>query len=66
MFIVKIDNKVNLERALKILKNKVVKTGMIKNLRSRQEFVKKSEVRREEVRKAIYIQKLKEEQSDNS
>jgi len=64
MLIVEIKNNLNIDRALKILKNKVVKTGMIKELRNRQEYKKKSEKRREEVRKAIYIQKLRDSEQD--
>lgn len=64
MFIVDL-KKVSIDRALKILKNKVVKTGMLKELRSRQEFVKKSVKHREQVKKAIYVQKLRKEESDN-
>lgn len=56
---------ISIDRALKILKNKVVKTGMLKELRSRQEFVKKSVKRREQIKKAIYIQQLRDEEMKN-
>jgi len=59
MIIVKVKDQNSIDRALKILKNKTVKTGMIKELRRRQEFVKPSVKRREELRKAIYVQQLK-------
>jgi len=65
MIIVKVKDEVSLDRALKILKNKTVKTGMIKELRSRQAFMKPSVKRREEIKKAIYIQKLKDEELKN-
>jgi small subunit ribosomal protein S21 len=57
MLIVKIDKDKNLENALKNLKNKVQKTKMVQELRSRQEFVKPSVRRRSEILKAIYVEK---------
>ena len=63
MIIVKVKDQNSIDRALKILKNKTVKTGMIKELRRRQEFVKPSVKRREELRKAIYIQQLRMDES---
>lgn len=64
MFIVDV-KEVSIDRALKILKNKVVKSGMLKELRGRQEFVKKSVKRREQIKKAIYIQELRDEEMKN-
>ncbi len=57
MLIVKVDK--NIETALKVYKSKVQKTKQIQKLRERQEFVKPSVKRREEVLKAQYIQKIK-------
>ena len=51
----------NIERALKRFKRKFEKTGVIRELRTRQAFLKPSVVKREEKKKAIYIQKLQEE-----
>lgn len=65
MFIVNLKDGLTIDRALKILKGKVAKTGMIKALRDRESYVKPSIKRREEIRKAIYIQKLKQEEMDN-
>jgi len=65
MLIVKVKDVVSLDRALKILKNKTVKTGMIKELRARQQFLKPSAIRREQKKKAIYIQKLRDEELKN-
>lgn len=64
MFIVDVKD-ISIDRALKILKNKMVKTGLVKELKKRQEFVKKSVKRREEIRKAIYVQELKNEEIEN-
>jgi small subunit ribosomal protein S21 len=64
MFIVDVKD-ISIDRALKILKNKMVKTGLVKELRKRQEFVKKSVQRREEIRKAVYIQEIKNQELEN-
>lgn len=58
MIIVPIKEGENIERALKKFKRKFEKTGIIRELRSRKTFVKKSVARRDEVNKAIYVQKL--------
>ena len=60
MIIVPVKEGENIERALKKFKRKFEKTGVIKELRSRQAFKKPSEVRRDEVKKAIYIQQLQQ------
>lgn len=65
MFIVNLKDGLTIDRALKILKSKVAKTGMLKALRDRQVYVKPSAKRRDEIRKAIYIQKLKQDEIDN-
>jgi small subunit ribosomal protein S21 len=57
MLIVKVEK--NIESALKVYKSKVQKTKQIQKLRERQEFVKPSVKRREEVLKAQYVQKIK-------
>jgi ribosomal protein S21 len=60
MIIIPIKEGENIERALKKFKRKFEKTGIIKELRQRQFFTKPSIQRREEVKKAIYIQKLQQ------
>ena len=62
MIIVPLKEGENIERALKKFKRKFEKTGVIRELRSRQAFVKPSVKRREEVKKAIYVQKLQEKE----
>ncbi|MDD2346453.1 MAG: 30S ribosomal protein S21 [Bacteroidales bacterium] len=47
----------NIDRALKKLKRKFEKTGVVKELRARQKFTKPSIVKREQRLKAIYIEK---------
>ena len=58
MIIVPIKEGENIERALKKLKRKFEKTGIVRELRNRKTFVKKSVARRDELKKAIYVQKL--------
>jgi small subunit ribosomal protein S21 len=62
MIIVPLKEGENLERALKKFKRKFEKTGVIRELRARQAFEKPSISRREEIKKAIYIQKLQEKE----
>jgi small subunit ribosomal protein S21 len=64
MIIVPIKEGENVERALKKLKRKFEKTGVVKELRIRQKFTKKSVLRREQILKAIYVQKLREQQGE--
>lgn len=60
MIIVPVKEGENIERALKKFKRKFERTGVIKELRSRKAFRKPSEVRREEMKHAIYVQKMQE------
>ncbi len=62
MIIVPLKEGENIERALKKFKRKFEKTGTMRELRSRQAFVKPSVKRREEVKKAIYIQNLQQKE----
>jgi len=64
MIIVPIKEGENIDRALKKLKRKFEKTGILKELRERQKFTKPSVIKREQTIKARYIQKLKD-QSEN-
>ena len=59
MLIVEI-NKDGIEKALKTLKSKVIKTKQNQILFDRKEFVKKSVVKRNQKLKAAYIQKKKD------
>lgn len=53
----------SIESALKAFKYKVQKTKLIQQVRDRSEFVKPSSKRRKQIRKAIYIQKLKDKEN---
>ena len=59
MLIIPVKEGESIERALKKYKKKYDKTRVVKDLRERQNFTKKSVIRREEIKKAIYIQKLR-------
>ncbi len=61
MIIVPIKEGENIDRALKKLKRKFEKTGIVKELRNRQKFTKPSVRLREQRLKAIYIQQLQQE-----
>ena len=62
MLIVKVENQ-NLEKALKTLKGKVIRTKQNEFLRDRLEFEKKSVWKRNQTLKAKYVQ-YKKDQSD--
>ncbi|MDX9852738.1 MAG: 30S ribosomal protein S21 [Tenuifilaceae bacterium] len=62
MIIIPIKEGENIERALKKFKRKFEKTGVMKELRSRQAFTKPSVEKREAVKKAIYIQQLQQKE----
>ena len=62
MIVIPVKEGENVERALKRFKRKFEKTGVIKELRSRQAFIKPSVVRRKEIIKAVYIEQLQREE----
>lgn len=59
MLIVQVNG--NIEKALKTLKNKVIKTQQVQELQRRTEYVKPSVKRRTEIKDAIYRQKKRSE-----
>ena len=58
MIIVPVKEGENIDRALKRFKRKFEKTGVIKELRSRQAYEKPSVTKRKQMIHAKYIQKL--------
>ncbi len=62
MIIIPVKDGEPIERALKKFKKKFEKTGVIKKLRERKQFTKKSVQRRFEVQKAAYVQKMNDEE----
>jgi small subunit ribosomal protein S21 len=62
MIIVPVKEGENIDRALKKLKRKFEKTGVVKELRERQKFTKPSVTKREQKLHAIYVQQMQQEQ----
>ncbi|PID91568.1 MAG: 30S ribosomal protein S21 [Bacteroidetes bacterium] len=62
MIVIPIKEGENIERALKKFKRKFEKTGVVKELRSRQAYQKPSITRRQQKLKAIYIQQLQQQE----
>ncbi|HRB71934.1 MULTISPECIES: 30S ribosomal protein S21 [Flavobacterium] len=60
MLIIPIKDGENIDRALKRYKRKFDKTGVVRQLRSRQAFTKPSVTRRAQIQKAAYIQTLRD------
>lgn len=60
MIIVPVKEGENIEKALKKFKRKFEKTGVVKELRSRQAFEKPSVTNRKKMMRAIYVQKLQQ------
>ena len=60
MIVVPVKEGENIEKALKKFKRKFEKTGVIKELRSRQAFEKPSIANRKKIMRAVYIQKLQQ------
>jgi small subunit ribosomal protein S21 len=63
MLIIPVKEGENIDRALKRFKRKFDKTGRMRQLRSRQQFVKKSVRKREQLQKAQYIQGLRDQEA---
>lgn len=63
MIIVNVKENESIEKALKRFKKKFDKTGAVRELRARQAFIKPSIVRRAQVIKAAYKQKLQNEEN---
>jgi small subunit ribosomal protein S21 len=58
MIVVPVKEGENIERALKKFKRKFEKTGVVKELRSRQAFAKPSVIKREQKIHAVYVEQL--------
>lgn len=61
MIIINVKEGESLDRALKRFKKKFEKTGVLRELRSRQAYEKKSVARRAQRKKAIYKQAMVQE-----
>lgn len=60
MLIIPVKEGENIDRALKRFKRKFDRTGRMRQLRKRQQFIKPSVERRQEIQKAEYIQSLRD------
>ena len=60
MIVVQVKEGENIEKALKKFKRKFEKTGVVKELRARQQFDKPSVLNRLKRERAIYVQKLQQ------
>lgn len=59
MIIVQVKDGENIERALKKFKRKFEKTGVVKELRARQQYNKPSVLKRLKMEHAIYVQQFR-------
>jgi small subunit ribosomal protein S21 len=62
MIIVPLKEGENIERALKKFKRKFERTGVVKELRKRQAFIKPSVERRKKKQHAVYVQQMQEDE----
>lgn len=62
MLIIPVKEGENIERALKKYKKKYEKTGVIREVRDRQQFTKPSITNRQQKLKAIYRNKMQQEE----
>lgn len=60
MIVVPVKEGENIEKALKKFKRKFEKTGVVKELRSRQQYDKPSALKRLKMERAIYVQKMQQ------
>ena len=58
MIVVAVKEGENIERALKRFKRKFERTGAVKELRARNEFIKPSVLKRKKMQKAVYVKQL--------
>jgi small subunit ribosomal protein S21 len=62
MIIIPVKEGENIDRALKKLKRKFERTGVVKELRARKTYVKPTVKNREQKLKAIYVQHLRDQE----
>lgn len=60
MLIIPVKEGENIERALKKFKKKFERTGTMRQLRARQEYIKPSVRNREQLKKAKYVTRLRQ------
>ncbi len=62
MIVVQLKEGENIQTALKKFKRKYEKTGIVKELRSRQAFSKPSVIKRKKKQHAVYVQQMQEKE----
>ena len=62
MLIIPVKEGENIDRALKKFKKKFERTGVMKQLRKRQQYIKPSVARREQLKKARYSNQITSQQ----
>ena len=62
MIVIPVNEGESIERAIKRYKRKFDRTGILKELRKRKEYIKPSVRRRQQKLKAIYIQRLRNQE----
>lgn len=60
MLVISVKEGESIDRALKRYKRKYDRTGVMKEVRSRKQFIKPSVQRRKEVIKAAYVQQMRQ------
>ena len=60
MLIIPVKDGENIDRALKRFKRKFDRTGGMRQLRTRKEFIKPLVKNRDKIKKAVYIQRLRD------
>ena len=63
MLIIPVKEGENIDRALKRFKRKFEKTGAMRQVRERKQFIKPSVKDRSKVQKAQYIQRIKDQEN---
>ena len=58
MIVVAVKEGENIERALKRFKRKFERTGAVKELRARKEFIKPCVLKRKKMQMAVYVKQL--------
>lgn len=62
MLVISVKEGESIDRALKRYKRKYDRTGVMKQIRARKQFIKPSVSRRKEIIKASYIQQIRQEE----
>jgi small subunit ribosomal protein S21 len=63
MIVINIKENESIDKALKRFKKKFEKTGVLKELRARTAFEKPSVTRRNEIKHAAYVEKLRKQEN---